>query len=32
MSIGSEDIVTQLVLFTIAIGGNTFSEPVINIV
>ena len=25
-------IITKLVLFTIAIGGNTFSEPTVNIV
>ena len=23
---------TKLVLFTIAVGGNTFSEPIVNIV
>ena len=28
----SEDIVTKLVLFTIAVGRNTFSEPIVNIV
>ena len=26
-----EDIVTKLVLFTIAVGANTFSEPIVNI-
>ena len=31
-TIESEDIVTKLVLFTIAIGGNTFFEPIVNIV
>ena len=29
---GSEEIVTKLVIFTIAVGGNTFSEPIVNIV
>ena len=28
----SEDIVTKLVLFTIAKGANTFSEQIVNIV
>ena len=32
MSIGSEDIVTKLVLFIIAIRGNAFSEPLVSIV
>ena len=27
---GSEDIVTKLVLFTIPIGRNTFFEPIVN--
>ena len=25
-------MVTKLVLFTIAVGGNTFSDPIVNIV
>ena len=29
---GSEDIVTKLVLFTIAIRGNTFFETIVNLV
>ena len=32
LSVGSEDIVTKLVLFTIAVGENTFPEPIVNIV
>ena len=28
----NDDIVRKLVLFTISMGGNTFSEPIVNIV
>ena len=31
-SIASEDIVTKLVLFILAIRGDSFSEPIVNIV